>query len=106
MVRSELVTRLARANPYLTRAEAERVVAAVLGAIVAALESGRRVELRGFGAFSVRDREARVGRNPRTGTAVPVDSKRVVYFRPGKEVRARLNPPAPAAMGPDGEPPH
>lgn len=91
MVRSELVTRLARANPHLTRAEAERVVAAVLDGIVDALARGRRVELRGFGAFSARAREARVGRNPRTGTAVPVAPKRVVYFRPGKEVRARLN---------------
>jgi integration host factor subunit beta len=92
MVRSELVARLARLNPPLTRAEADRVVAAMLGAIVDALAEGRRVELRGFGAFSARAREARVGRNPRSGSAVPVEAKRVIYFRPGKELRLRLNP--------------
>jgi len=92
MVRSELVARLARANPHLTRAEADCAVEALLAAIVDALAEGRRVELRGFGAFSVRARDGRIGRNPRSGTAVPVAPKRVVYFRPGKELRLRLNP--------------
>jgi integration host factor subunit beta len=92
MVRSELVARLARMNPQLKRTEADYAVAAMLDAIVDALAAGRRVELRGFGAFSARARDGRIGRNPRSGSAVPVAPKRVVYFRPGKELRMRLNP--------------
>ena len=91
MIRSELVTKVAEKNPHLTLRDVEAIVAVVFDQITAALSAGRRVELRGFGAFSSRDREARTGRNPRTGSAVSVDAKRVPYFKPGKELRERLN---------------
>lgn len=91
MIRSELVSAVAEANPHLTLRDVEAIVATIFNQITTALASGRRVELRGFGAFSTRDREARTGRNPRTGTAVKVDAKRVPYFKPGKELRERLN---------------
>ena len=91
MIRSELVQLLARDNPDLALREIERLVTAVFEAIAEQLATGGRVELRGFGAFSTRARVARVGRNPRTGAAVDVDAKRVPYFKPGKEMRARLN---------------
>jgi integration host factor subunit beta len=91
MIRSELVTLIAENNPHLTIRDVERVVSTVFDQITQALAEGRRVELRGFGAFSTRGREARTGRNPRTGSAVPVAAKRVPYFKPGKELRERLN---------------
>lgn len=91
MIRSELVQAVAQANPHLSQREVERVVATIFQTIVDALSDGRRVELRGFGAFSTRARDARNGRNPRTGAAVAVDAKRVPYFKPGKELRERLN---------------
>jgi integration host factor subunit beta len=91
MIRSELVSAVAEANPHLTLRDVEAIVATIFNQITTALASGRRVELRGFGAFSTRSREARTGRNPRTGTAVKVDAKRVPYFKPGKELRERLN---------------
>lgn len=91
MIRSELVTAIATANPHLTQRDVERVVGTIFDTITLALVDGRRVELRGFGAFSTRAREARIGRNPRTGTAVSVDAKRVPYFKPGKDLRERLN---------------
>ncbi|OYU14700.1 MAG: integration host factor subunit beta [Alphaproteobacteria bacterium PA4] len=91
MIRSELVSEVAAANPHLTVRDVEALVTTIFDSITAALASGRRVELRGFGAFSTRDREARTGRNPRTGTAVKVDAKRVPFFKPGKELRERLN---------------
>ena len=91
MIRSELVTALAHANPHLPHKDIERLVATVFDSIIAALADGRRVELRGFGAFSTRARQARTGRNPRTGDRVPVEAKHVPYFKPGKELRERLN---------------
>jgi integration host factor subunit beta len=91
MIRSELVTKVADQNPHLTLRDVEAIVAVVFESITSALSEGRRVELRGFGAFSIRDREARTGRNPRTGTAVEVGAKRVPYFKPGKQLRERLN---------------
>jgi len=91
MIRSELVHSIAAVNPHLTQREVESLVAVVFEAIVTALADGRRVELRGFGAFSTRARDARTGRNPRTGSAVAVDAKRVPYFKPGKGLRERLN---------------
>jgi integration host factor subunit beta len=91
MIRSELVTKVAEKNPHLTLRDVEGIVGVVFDQITAALSEGRRVELRGFGAFSTRDRDARKGRNPRTGSAVDVDAKRVPYFKPGKELRERLN---------------
>jgi integration host factor subunit beta len=91
MIRSELVTKVAEKNPHLTLRDVEGIVAVVFDQITDALSAGRRVELRGFGAFSIRDRDARTGRNPRTGSAVDVDAKRVPYFKPGKELRERLN---------------
>ena len=91
MIRSELIQLLARDNPGLRSEEIEKVVSVFFDEIANRLASGGRVELRGFGAFSTRDREARTGRNPRTGTSVSVPGKRVPYFKPGKEMRARLN---------------
>ncbi len=91
MIRSELVQKLCSDFPDLTQREVETVVGAIFDSITEQLAEGGRVELRGFGAFSSRGRDARVGRNPRTGEAVEVDAKRVPYFKPGKEMRERLN---------------
>ena len=91
MIKSELVNRIAAQNPPLYQRDIENLVNAILGTIEAALCRGDRVELRGFGAFSVKVRPARQGRNPRTGAAVAVEEKRVPFFRTGKELRERLN---------------
>ncbi|HAF40486.1 MAG TPA: integration host factor subunit beta [Sphingobium sp.] len=91
MIRSELIQKLTEENPELTVPEVERIVDLFFKEIVDRLATGGRVELRGFGAFTTRAREARTGRNPRTGEQVPVCAKRVPYFKPGKEMRERLN---------------
>ncbi len=91
MIKSELIAALAAENPHLTQRDIERVVGVIFERIIQALEDGGRVELRGFGAFSVRSRPARFGRNPRTGEAVEVRAKHVPFFKSGKELRARLN---------------
>ena len=91
MIRSELVQRLCEEHPDLSGREVERIVGCFFDAISARLAGNGRVELRGFGAFSTRARDARTGRNPRTGEHVDVSAKRVPYFKPGKEMRARLN---------------
>ena len=91
MTKSELTSDLAAANPHLTGRDVELIVATVFDEITAALARGERVELRGFGAFTVKHRNARTGRNPRTGEAVPVDEKAVPFFKAGKELRERVN---------------
>ena len=91
MIRSELLQALAKDNPELRADEVEQVVDIFFDEIAARLAEGGRVELRGFGAFSTRQREARTGRNPRSGDSVSVPAKRVPYFKPGKEIRERLN---------------
>ena len=91
MIRSELVQLLVQDNPGLSVREVEKIVSVFFDEIVSRLTEDGRVELRGFGAFSTRAREGRTGRNPRTGETVEVDAKRVPYFKPGKEMRARLN---------------
>ena len=91
MIKSELVTLLADANPHLYQRDVERIVNTVFDEITTALTRGERVELRGFGAFSVKKRPARVGRNPRTGEPVAVAEKHVPFFKTGKELRDRLN---------------
>ncbi|HYZ48326.1 MAG TPA: integration host factor subunit beta [Sphingomonas sp.] len=91
MIRSELVQMLAADNPGLSIKEVDRIVTIFFDEIAQRLADGGRVELRGFGAFSTRGRDARSGRNPRTGETVAVDAKRVPYFKPGKEMRQRLN---------------
>jgi integration host factor subunit beta len=91
MTKSDLIKRLAEANPHLYLRDIERIVGTVFEEISAALARGDRVELRGFGAFSVRARDERVGRNPRTGDEVSVPNKVVPYFKTGKELRERLN---------------
>ena len=91
MIKSELIAKLASENPHLTQKDVERVVGVILDQMTRALESGGRVELRGFGAFSVRSRPARSGRNPRTGETVAVKAKHVPFFKSGKELRERLN---------------
>ncbi len=91
MTKSDLILRLAERNPHLFQRDVERIVATILDEITAALARGDRVELRGFGAFSVKQRAARIGRNPRTGESVSVAKKVVPYFKTGKELRERLN---------------
>ena len=91
MIKSELVQRIASQNPHLYQRDVENIVNAILGEITSAMAKGDRVELRGFGAFSVKVRPSRLGRNPRTGEPVTVDEKRAPFFRTGKELRERLN---------------
>src|SRR5258708_24519800 len=91
MIKSELVQRISEQNPHLYQRDVENIVNAILGEIIAAMARGDRVELRGFGAFSVKNRPARTGRNPRTGALVSVDQKYVPFFKTGKEMRERLN---------------
>ena len=91
MTKSELIARLAERNPHLYQRDVERIVTTIFEEITGALTRGDRVELRGFGAFSVKRRDARTGRNPRTGAAVPVDEKVVPFFKAGKELRERVN---------------
>ncbi|MEM9287934.1 MAG: integration host factor subunit beta [Sphingomonadales bacterium] len=91
MIKSELLAKLVDMYPNLLQRDLERIVNTVLEEIIDALSRGDRVELRGFGTFSVKSRPARTGRNPRTGEAVAVDEKTVPYFKTGKELRDRLN---------------
>jgi len=91
MTKSELIQQLAENNPHLYQRDVERIVTAVFDEIGAALARGDRVELRGFGAFSVKKRDARAGRNPRTGDSVEVEEKHIPFFKTGKQLRERLN---------------
>lgn len=91
MIRSELISKIAEDNPHLTQSDAERIVTTIFDTITGALKEGRRVELRGFGAFSVRKRDGRLGRNPRTGEPVEIDEKYTPFFKTGKGLRERLN---------------
>ncbi|KAF0113951.1 MAG: integration host factor subunit beta [Rhodospirillaceae bacterium] len=99
MTRSELIARLAEGNPHLYQRDIERIVTTIFEEIVAALARGDRVELRGFGSFSVKTRDARVGRNPRTGESVVVVEKAVPCFKTGKLLRERLNVSGQAPRG-------
>ena len=91
MIRSELIQIIADQNPHLFQRDVERIVNTVFDEITNAMANGDRVELRGFGAFSVKKRDARVGRNPRTGESVSVNEKHVPFFKTGKLLRDRLN---------------
>ncbi len=91
MIKSELIQKLAEKNPHLYQRDVERIVNTILDEIVRAMADGNRVELRGFGAFSVKYRKARIARNPRTGEPVHVGEKKVPFFKTGKELRERLN---------------
>jgi len=91
MIKSELIQKIAEENPHLFQRDVELIVSTVFDEIIEAMAQGNRVELRGFGAFSVKKREARTGRNPRTGESVKVDSKHVPFFKTGKLLRDRLN---------------
>jgi integration host factor subunit beta len=91
MIKSELIQQISQKNPHLYQRDVERIINTVFDKIVEALGNGDRVELRGFGAFSVKERQSREGRNPRTGAAVQVEAKRVPFFKTGKELRERLN---------------
>ncbi|MAT88567.1 MAG: integration host factor subunit beta [Aestuariivita sp.] len=91
MIRSELIQIISDGNPHLFQRDVERIVNTVFDEITNAMARGERVELRGFGAFSVKQRDARLGRNPRTGASVSVSSKRVPFFKTGKLLRDRLN---------------
>ncbi len=91
MIRSELIQKVADENPHLYHRDVERIVNTIFEEVIAAMARGDRVELRGFGAFSVKKRDARVGRNPRTGDSVKVEEKHVPFFKTGKLLRERLN---------------
>jgi integration host factor subunit beta len=91
MTKSELIQHLADANPHLYQRDIERIVTTIFEEITSALEKGNRVELRGFGAFSIKNRGSRVGRNPRSGEVVNVAAKRLPYFKTGKQLREKLN---------------
>jgi integration host factor subunit beta len=91
MTKSELILRLAEANPHLFHRDVERIVTTIFDEVAEALARGDRVELRGFGAFSVKQRDARTGRNPRTGESVSVLDKIIPFFKTGKQLRERLN---------------
>jgi len=91
MIRSELIQKIAEENPHLYQRDVERIVNTIFDEIIEAMARGDRVELRGFGAFSIKKRDARTGRNPRTGEAVHVEEKHVPFFKTGKALRERLN---------------
>lgn len=91
MIRSELIEKIAAENPHLYQRDVEKIVNTIFEEVIEALARGDRVELRGFGAFSVKHRDARTGRNPRTGEAVSVEEKAVPFFKTGKLLRDRLN---------------
>ncbi len=91
MIRSELIQKIAEENPHLYQRDVERIVATIFDEIIEAMARGERVELRGFGAFSVKHRDPRIGRNPRTGESVHVAGKAVPFFKTGKLLRDRLN---------------
>ena len=91
MIKSELIQLIAQQNPHLYHRDVERIINTIFDEIIVALARGDRVELRGFGAFSVKSRNARQGRNPRTGDSVDVDAKRIPFFKTGKELRDKLN---------------
>jgi integration host factor subunit beta len=91
MIKSELVQRIASQNPHLYQRDVENIINAILNEVTAAMSKGDRDELRGFGAYSVKHRPARTGRNPRTGEHVSVAQKSVPFFKTGKEMRERLN---------------
>ena len=91
MTKSELILRLAEQNPHLYQRDIERIVSTIFDEISGALARGDRVELRGFGAFSVKERAARQGRNPRTGESVSVPEKHIPFFKSGKQLRERVN---------------
>ncbi len=91
MIRSELIQKIADENPHLYQRDVERIVNTVFEEVTGAMSRGDRVELRGFGAFSVKKRDARIGRNPRTGEKVEVEEKHVPFFKTGKLLRDRLN---------------
>ncbi len=91
MTKSELITYVTEQNPHLYQRDVERIITTIFDEISSALSRGDRVELRGFGAFSIKQRNARIGRNPRTGATVQVPAKRVPYFKTGKLLRNMLN---------------
>ncbi len=91
MTKSELIQKLAERNPHLFLRDVEKIVDTVFDEVSDALANGDRVELRGFGAFSIKHRDARVGRNPRTGETVQVEAKRLPFFKTGKALREKLN---------------
>ncbi len=93
MTRSELIAGLTEDNPHLTVTDVEKIISALFDEMTSALARGERVELRGFGAFTVKRRQARSGRNPRTGETVDVAQKSVPFFKAGKELRERINKP-------------
>ncbi len=103
MTKSELIQRLADRNPHLYMRDVEKIVDTVFEEITKALATGDRVELRGFGAFSIKERNSRMGRNPRTGSSVFVQAKRLPFFKTGKALRDRLNGVVPKVQDDGGD---
>jgi len=103
MTKAELVDEVAR-NVQLTKKQAETIVNIVFDSIVESLRSGQKIELRGFGSFRLRSRKSRTGRNPKTGEKVDVPSKKIPYFKPGKELKELINQHSPASEAPPVEP--
>ena len=91
MIRSELIQKIADENPHLYQRDVERIVNTIFEEVTSSMARGDRVELRGFGAFSIKQRSSRVGRNPRSGEVVNVAAKRLPYFKTGKQLREKLN---------------
>lgn len=91
MIKSELVEKIAAENPHLFQRDVERIISTIFNEITDCISSGNRVELRGFGAFSSKKREERIGRNPRTGESVKIEKKSVPFFKTGKKLRRLLN---------------
>ena len=92
MTRSELILKISQKNPHLFNRDIEEVVNSIFAEISQALSRGDRIELRGFGAFSIKHRRSRIGRNPRTGESVQVEEKKIPFFKTGKRLRQLLNP--------------
>ena len=91
MIKSQLVQKISEENPHLFQRDVDRLVSTIFSEVTSAMSSGRRIELRGFGVFSVKQRKPRTGRNPRTGSRVEVEEKFVPFFKPGKLLREKLN---------------
>ena len=91
MTKSELVDKLVEANGILTRKESETIISIVFDAMSDALKGGEKVEIRGFGSFTVRARDAREARNPKSGELVKIPCKKTPFFKTGKELRERVN---------------
>jgi integration host factor subunit beta len=104
MTKAELIEEVSRVVE-MTRKESEVIVDAIFASVVRALRAGDKIEIRGFGSFRTRQRQPRVGRNPKTGARVEVPAKRIPYFKPSKELKDLVNGQSPVAATGDSQPP-